>query len=121
MSWYRFLADIPRSYQTPGGRGKESLSRNGLATPVVVGKNTWVTAAKKPMAADLQSLEERVTALERLVVVLRTQPVPSAGRWLDRLTGSVTDDDAFAEAGRLGQEYRRTGRVPDDDLAEPGA
>ena len=62
------------------------------------------------MAADMQSLEQRVATLEHQVAELRTQP--TAG-WLDRLTGSVTDDEAFEEAMRLGREFRRTGRVPD--------
>ena len=72
------------------------------------------------MAPNYESLDERVTALEKLVAELRTQLTSKAG-WLDRLTGSVSDPEAFEEAMRLGREFRRTGRLPDQpDDPDPG-
>jgi hypothetical protein len=65
------------------------------------------------MAADLQTLNERVTALEKVVADLRAEIAAKQAGWLDHLTGSVTDPEAFDEAMRLGREFRRTGRVPD--------
>ncbi len=65
------------------------------------------------MAPNYESLDERVTALEQLVADLRAQLTAKPAGWLDRLTGSVTDPEAFEEAMRLGREFRRTGRLPD--------
>jgi hypothetical protein len=70
------------------------------------------------MAPNYESLDERVTTLEKLVADLRTQLTAKDG-WLDRLTGSVTDPEAFEDAMRLGREFRRTGRLP-DHLDDPG-
>lgn len=65
------------------------------------------------MGPNYESLDERVTTLERLVADLRAQLATKPTGWLDRLTGSVSDSAAFEEAMRLGGEYRRTGRLPD--------
>lgn len=72
------------------------------------------------MNSGLQSLEQRVAVLEKLVNDLRAELTARPGNWLDRLTGSVKDQEAFEEAMRLGREFRRTGRVPDqlDDSDE---
>jgi hypothetical protein len=68
------------------------------------------------MANKLNSLAERVAALEQTVAQLRTQLAARPTGWLGRLTGSISDPEAFEEALRLGREFRRTGLVPDQPL-----
>ena len=73
------------------------------------------------MAAEVQTLDERVTALENLVADLRAQIAVKPTSWLERLTGSVTNPEAFEEAMRFGREYRRTGRLLDQPAdPDPG-
>ena len=67
------------------------------------------------MSADLQSLEQRVTTLERLVAELRAQPTPVEHVGLDWKQWAVADEEGIEEVTRLGREYRLTGRVPDGE------
>jgi hypothetical protein len=66
------------------------------------------------MAADLQSLEQRVIALEKAVSELQTRvgvgpadPTDTPS-WITRM--AVSDVEAFKEVCRLGREFRKTGR-----------
>jgi hypothetical protein len=66
-----------------------------------------------------QTLEERVTLLEREVKELRRTQKPtdsdsSAGnnRWVNAIFGAFKDDPLFEEAVKAGQEYRKS-QVPD--------
>jgi hypothetical protein len=70
---------------------------------------------EEPMAADLKSLEQRVATLERLVAEIRARPAPVENVGLDWRRWAVTDEEGIEEMTRLGQEYRRTGRLPDDE------
>jgi hypothetical protein len=69
------------------------------------------------MAPDLQALEQRVTALEKLVGELQSRiGTPTAGRagvpdWIARW--AVSDEEGIEEVYRLGREFRETGRLPD--------
>jgi hypothetical protein len=65
------------------------------------------------MTADLKSLEQRVTTLEQLVADLRARPTPVENVGLDWKRWAVADEEGIEDVARLGQEYRRTGRVPD--------
>ena len=65
------------------------------------------------MAAEFESLEQRVATLERLVAELRARPTPVENVGLDWRRWAVADEEGMEEIARLGQEYRRTGRVPD--------
>jgi len=67
------------------------------------------------MAADMESLEQRVTTLERLVAELRAKPTPVGNVGLDWRRWAVADEEGIEEVARLGREYRQTGRVPDAD------
>jgi hypothetical protein len=56
-------------------------------------------------------LEKRIAALERQVAKLQQQQLskPSAGRaWLDDLYGKFAGDPVFANAMKLGREYRKS-------------
>jgi hypothetical protein len=69
------------------------------------------------MDPNLTALTERVANLERVVAEMRRNT--PATSWLDTVRGSITDVEAFEEAMRLGREYRKTGRLPDDPGDEP--
>jgi hypothetical protein len=64
-------------------------------------------------------LEQRLEALERAVADLQRQlaGVPAPGNWLDKVTGSISDEAAFLEALEFGRALRHADRPPDD----PGA
>lgn len=67
--------------------------------------------------SQIQSLEQRLTALEKEVADLKRQ-LPSNGNfnnWIENITGSFEDDPDFAEILRLGQEIRRADRPRDED------
>ena len=66
------------------------------------------------MDSNLEALTERVANLERVVAEMRRNTVTATTSWLDALRGSITVAEAFEEAMRLGREYRKTGRLPDD-------
>ena len=65
------------------------------------------------MSNDFQSLEQRVTTLERLVAELRAQPTPVENVGLDWRQWAVADEEGVEEITRLGREFRETGRIPD--------
>jgi hypothetical protein len=64
-------------------------------------------------------VEQRLSTLERAVADLqcRLHGVPAAGSWLDKITGSISDEAAFLEALELGRAFRQADR-PRDDLDE---
>lgn len=67
------------------------------------------------MASDLQSLEQRVAALERLVAELRAGPTPARNVGIDRKRWAVVDEEGIEEISRLGRQFRVTGRIPESD------
>jgi len=60
------------------------------------------------------TLEERVAALEATVAEMRKDllPVGKPG-WRDRIAGSITDEEGFAEVLRLGREMRQADSEPE--------
>jgi hypothetical protein len=66
-------------------------------------------------------LEQRVAALEAEVADLRRCPAapPMADDWLEQITGSVKDVEAFEEILRLGREFREADRPRGDEEAVP--
>jgi hypothetical protein len=72
-------------------------------------------ATEEPMAADLQSLEQRVATLERLVAELRAQPTPVKNVGLDWRKWAVADEDGIEEITRLGREFRVTDGIPESE------
>lgn len=70
-----------------------------------------------PETIEPVTVEERLTALEREVAQLSLKVEQLAnpkGNWIERISGTMTDDPAFAEAMRLGAEIRRADRPPDE-------
>jgi hypothetical protein len=64
------------------------------------------------------SLEERVAALEAEVARLKQERTGSAGLqqpWWKEIWGTFKDDPVYAEAMRLGREYRESLRPKDDE------
>ena len=61
-------------------------------------------------------LEQRLAALERAVAGLQRQlaGLPVANNWLEKVTGSISDEAAFREALEFGRAWRSADRPPDD-------
>jgi hypothetical protein len=59
-----------------------------------------------------QTVEERLTALEKELAALKQQvTVPHEHRsWIEQIAGTFQDDPDFAESVRLGQEFRKAAR-----------
>ena len=61
------------------------------------------------MAAE--SLEDRVTALEKELARLKVRLEPTKNTspdWIDKISGSFANDPIYEEALRLGREYRES-------------
>jgi hypothetical protein len=69
----------------------------------------------------LESLEQRVNALERTVAELQRKlaALPDGGHWLDRIAGSMKDEPAFLEVLEYGRQFRHADRPPDDAEEAP--
>jgi hypothetical protein len=70
------------------------------------------------MAIDA-AVEQRLSALEHAVARLegRLKPREPDPDWLERVAGSIADDEAFRKVLDYGREFRQSDRPPDD--AEP--
>lgn len=65
-------------------------------------------------------LEQRLAALERTVADLQQRvTTPSSGNWLEKITGSISDESAFLEALEYGKVYRQADRPPDEPGDQP--
>jgi hypothetical protein len=62
------------------------------------------------------TLEERVAALEQKVAQFVPDEVPKAP-WWKKIVGVYKNDPEFAEAERLGREYRESLRPKEDQAA----
>ena len=69
--------------------------------------------------SDLTVFERRMEAVEHAVADLRRQldGGPAPADWLDRVTGSISDEAAFLEALEFGRAHRAADR-PADEAAE---
>jgi hypothetical protein len=106
---------LPTVQAEPEGGKPADRAGTALSGPVGFGKMSLVFTAEEPMSADLQSLEQRVATLERLVDELRTRPAPVENVGLDWKQWAVADEAGIEEITRIGREYRLTGRVPEAD------
>lgn len=67
------------------------------------------------------SLEERVAALEAELARLKQERMGTASHqqpWWAEIWGTFKDDPIYAEAMRLGREYRESLRPKDDEEVE---
>ena len=59
----------------------------------------------------MESLEDRVTALEKEMTRLKARLEPTketSSDWIDKIYGSFANDPIYEEAMRLGREYRES-------------
>ncbi|HVC96954.1 MAG TPA: hypothetical protein VND64_24965 [Pirellulales bacterium] len=61
----------------------------------------------------METIEQRVTALEKEVADLKKQ-LPRKDNWVDEIVGSMKDFPEFDEVLRLGAEFRRSQHPPDE-------
>lgn len=68
---------------------------------------------------DEVSLDRRLATLERVVadLQLRLAAAPASSNWLDKVTGSISDEPAFLEALEYGKALRMADR-PSDETSE---
>ena len=66
-------------------------------------------------------LEQRLAALERAVAVLQQRfgGAPACSNWFDKVTGSISDEEAFLEALEFGRAIRNADRPPDEAGEQP--
>ncbi|WP_395095255.1 hypothetical protein [Armatimonas sp.] len=66
-----------------------------------------------------QTLEERVTLLEREMVQVKAKTkIKDTRPWWERRFGAFKDDPLYDEAVKAGEEYRKA-QVPDYMMEEP--
>jgi hypothetical protein len=60
-------------------------------------------------------LKRRLAAVEQAVADIqrRLAPIPANVNWLDKVAGSISDEEAFLEALELGRAYRDADRPCD--------
>jgi hypothetical protein len=66
-------------------------------------------------------LEQRLNALEHAVADLQSRlaGVPTSRNWLDKITGSISDEAAFLEALEYGRAFRAADRPQDPPGDQP--
>jgi hypothetical protein len=57
----------------------------------------------------LAAVEAAVRELQRLLTIRAQEP-----NWLEKVTGSITDESAFLEALEYGRSFRQADRPPDE-------
>ena len=74
----------------------------------------------KNIMANEAVLEERIAVLERAVADLQRQLAAALppSNWLERVTGSVADEEAFLKALEFGRALRQADRPP-EETGEP--
>lgn len=69
---------------------------------------------------DESVLEQRLTTLELAVADLqrRLVSIPASGNWIEKITGSISDESAFREALEFGRAWRHADQ-PLDEAGDP--
>jgi hypothetical protein len=68
---------------------------------------------------DETTLERRLATLEQEVAELKrkSESIYTSGNWLEKLTGSISDEAAFLEALEYGRAFRQADK-PTDEVGE---
>jgi len=66
--------------------------------------------------SDPSNIEQRLAALERAVADIQRQLASTLppDNWIEKLTGSITDVEAFRQAMEFGRAFRHADRPPDE-------
>jgi hypothetical protein len=80
-----------------------------------------IAVSSEEVMSDQANLEQRLAALERAVADLqrRLASAPAADNWLEKVTGSISDETAFLEALEFGRAFRSADRPSDEPGAQP--
>ena len=72
------------------------------------------------MMLDQTTIEQRLVTLEHTVAELKRQLVaaPTTSNWLEKVTGSISDEQAFLEVLEYGKSLRHADR-PADETSKP--
>jgi hypothetical protein len=70
---------------------------------------------------DEDLIEQRLVNLERAVADLqnRLAGVPSSGNWIEKVTGSISDESAFLEALEFGRAFRQADHPENEPSEQP--
>lgn len=62
------------------------------------------------------NLEQRLTDIEEAIADLKTKinERPLSNNWLEKITGSISDESAFLEALEYGEKWRKSEQFTDD-------
>ena len=65
---------------------------------------------------DETTIEQRLLNLERTVVELQRllKVTPTASNWLEKVTGSISDEQAFLEVLEYGKSFRQADKPIDE-------
>jgi hypothetical protein len=77
--------------------------------------------SREEVMIDEAILEQRLAAVECAVMDLqrRLAVAPPSGNWLDKVIGSISDEEAFREALEFGRAFRSADRPPDEAGKQP--
>jgi hypothetical protein len=65
-------------------------------------------------------LDQRLTSLERQVAEIQSRLTGGSDpNWLGKISGSISDEEAFLEALELGRAFRQADRPQDDSGKQP--
>jgi hypothetical protein len=74
---------------------------------------------KGTMMLDETVLENRLSSLEKAVSALQSQAKEkSSENWLEKLIGSISDEEAFLEALEYGRAFRQSDKPHDKESEE---
>ncbi|MDJ0659384.1 MAG: transferase hexapeptide repeat containing protein [Crocosphaera sp.] len=59
------------------------------------------------------NLEKRITNIEQAIADLQTKinDQPLSNNWLEKITGSISDDSAFLETLEYGEKWRKSKNI----------
>jgi hypothetical protein len=73
----------------------------------------WISFLGGKTMLDEKAIEQRLATLEQEVANLKKQS--NLTNWIEKLTGSISDEEAFLEALKYGREFCDSDKPVDED------